>query len=164
MCRGEGQREKERISSRLPTECRAWYSTLSHDPEIMTQAKIKSRMLNWLSHPGTPLFIYFSERERDYASWEGQRERESSSRPPRCPPLIRKFKEKLHWGTWVAHSVVSDSWFWLRSWSQGCDIEPSVGSCLGFSLSFSLYTLPTHVLSLRKRKRKENFTESGDVM
>ena len=45
---GEGQRERKRISSGLPTEhgARCW--------EILTWAKIKSWTLNWLSHPGAP--------------------------------------------------------------------------------------------------------------
>lgn len=44
----------EGISSRLPTEHRSGYKAQSHDPEIMTQAEIKSQMLNRLSHSGTP--------------------------------------------------------------------------------------------------------------
>ena len=36
-------------------ESRTWF----HDPEIMTWAEIKSRTLNWLSHPGTPFFFFF---------------------------------------------------------------------------------------------------------
>ena len=59
VSRGEGQKEKERILSRLHTQrrarCRAW----SHNPGIMTWPKIKSRMLNRLSHPGTPAFLSF---------------------------------------------------------------------------------------------------------
>ena len=31
----------------------------SHDPEIMTWAEIKSRMLNWVSHPGAPRICVF---------------------------------------------------------------------------------------------------------
>ena len=49
-----GQREREKITSRLPSEPGAWY----HGPEIMTWAKTKSRMHNWLSHPGAPVFIW----------------------------------------------------------------------------------------------------------
>ena len=52
---GEEQQERERIPSRLPTECGAPLGAQSHDPEIMTWAKTKSWMLNWLSHSGTPL-------------------------------------------------------------------------------------------------------------
>lgn len=38
MSRGRGQRvrERKRILSRLPAECRASYRTQSHNPEIMT--------------------------------------------------------------------------------------------------------------------------------
>ena len=46
---GEGQRKKERISSRLPAEhgaqCRAWF----HNHGNMTWAVIKSQMLNWVT-------------------------------------------------------------------------------------------------------------------
>ena len=34
----------------------AQHGARSHDPEIMTWAEIKSRMLNWLSPPGAPIF------------------------------------------------------------------------------------------------------------
>ena len=53
-CRWEEQREKERISSWLPTECGASLRAQFYDPEIMTWAKTKSQTLNWLSHPGAP--------------------------------------------------------------------------------------------------------------
>ena len=39
---------------------------------------------------------------------------------------------------------MSNSWFWLRSWSQGCRIESRIrlhtecGACLGFPLSLSV--------------------------
>ena len=54
----EGEVEREIISSRLPVEHRAQsgLQLRSHDPEIMTCAKIKSQMLNQLSYPGTPKF------------------------------------------------------------------------------------------------------------
>ena len=51
-----------------------------------------------------------------------------------------------HWATQVS---LSNSWFWLRSWSQGCDLEPLVGLCttghgvcLGFLLCPSLCSSP----------------------
>ena len=43
---------RERISSRLHANCRAWLGTGSQDPEIMTWAEIKSQTLNRLSHTG----------------------------------------------------------------------------------------------------------------
>jgi len=46
---------RSRERGRLPTECRAQSRAWSHNPEIMTWAEIKSQMLNWLSHPSTPL-------------------------------------------------------------------------------------------------------------
>jgi len=67
--RGRGRR-RERILSRLHVQHRAWRGARSHDPEIMTWAKIKSQMLNRLSHPGTPLkdFFWFSLR-KSVLSW-----------------------------------------------------------------------------------------------
>ena len=52
--RGRGRR-RERIPGRLCAECGAWYGAWFHTPKSMTWAKIKSWMLNWLSHPGTPI-------------------------------------------------------------------------------------------------------------
>ena len=49
-----GQRERERISNRFPTECGAWPNAWSYNPEIMTWAEMKSQMLIWPSHPGVP--------------------------------------------------------------------------------------------------------------
>ena len=57
---GGGAEEKERISSRLPTESRASFKAGSHDPETMTWAEIKSQAFNQLSHPG-PLRISTSQ-------------------------------------------------------------------------------------------------------
>ena len=55
MCTGEGQKERERISSRLLAELGAQPGTQSNDPKIMTGAEIKSWTLNQLCHLGTPL-------------------------------------------------------------------------------------------------------------
>ena len=50
---GEMQRERERNPpSRLLAGHGAWRGAQSHNPEIMTWAKIKSWVLSWLSHPG----------------------------------------------------------------------------------------------------------------
>ena len=53
VSRGE-RGQSERISSRLHAGQGARCGTQSHDPEIVTWAKIKSQRLNQLSHPGTP--------------------------------------------------------------------------------------------------------------
>ena len=53
MSGGQGQKES-RILSEFHAQHRAWHGAPSHDPGIMTWAWIKSQMLNWLSHPGTP--------------------------------------------------------------------------------------------------------------
>ena len=44
--------ERERLLSKLYTQCRAQCGAWSHDPRIMTWAKIKSQMLHRLIHPG----------------------------------------------------------------------------------------------------------------
>ena len=62
FCGGGGaewERERERILSRLHSWNGVWCRAQSHNPEIMTWAEIKSRTLNWLSHPGTSLMWYF---------------------------------------------------------------------------------------------------------
>ena len=48
--RGGRGRERGRVLSRLHVQGRVWWQAQSHDPEIMTWAKIKRRLLNWLSH------------------------------------------------------------------------------------------------------------------
>ena len=60
VIQGEGQRERDRISSRLPTlsaQSPMWVSISG--TEIMTSAEIKSGKLNWLSHPGPPKMFNF---------------------------------------------------------------------------------------------------------
>ena len=49
--RGRG---RKRISSRLHTQHGAQHGAWTHNPEIMTWAKIKSQIFNWLSHPSAP--------------------------------------------------------------------------------------------------------------
>lgn len=50
----EGQRDRERISSKCPTEWGARCGARSHNLEIMTPVEIKSWMLNQLRNPGAP--------------------------------------------------------------------------------------------------------------
>ena len=38
----------------------AWFGAWSHDPEIMTWAKIKSWTFSWLSHPGAPYHFNYN--------------------------------------------------------------------------------------------------------
>ena len=68
----------------------------------------------------------------------------------------------------------NNSWFQLRSWSQGRGIKPQVGFCvergvclrfilfLSLSLSFSLCLSPQLVLSLKKKKKKKKWHVSRD--
>ena len=67
--------------------------------------------------------------------------------------------EKKNRGAWGAQSVseMSNSWFQLRSWSQGCEIEPCI--CLGSSLSFYLYLPPHTLCSLSLSKQKQKFSQ-----
>lgn len=51
-------RERDRINSRLSTECGAHHKAQSHHPEILTRAEIKSHVLNPRS-PGRPSPSYF---------------------------------------------------------------------------------------------------------
>ena len=52
---GRGAKRKgERISITLLAECPAWCVAQSHNSGIMAWAKIKSQMLNPVSHPGAP--------------------------------------------------------------------------------------------------------------
>ena len=54
---GGGERKAARVGeipSRLRAQCWTWRGAWSHDCEIITWAKIKSQMFNWLTHPGTP--------------------------------------------------------------------------------------------------------------
>ena len=53
------ERDRERGRETPQTEQGAQHRAQSHDPEIMTSAKIKSQSLNQLSHPGAPTFLYF---------------------------------------------------------------------------------------------------------
>ena len=48
------------ILSRLHTQCGAQCGTWTHDTEIKTWAEIESWMLNWLSHPGAPVWFFFN--------------------------------------------------------------------------------------------------------
>ena len=54
-CGGRGKVQgRERILSRFHPQCGAQHRAWSYDPEIMSQATIKSWMLNQLKHPGDP--------------------------------------------------------------------------------------------------------------
>ena len=53
------ERGREGIPSRLHSLHSVWHRAQSHDCKIMTWAEIKSQILNWLSHPGVPVFLVF---------------------------------------------------------------------------------------------------------
>jgi len=57
---GGAEGEGETVLSRLPTKHRARRGAGSHDPEIVTRAETKSWTRNWLSHPGAPKILFFS--------------------------------------------------------------------------------------------------------
>ena len=48
-----GREEGERISSQLHVEREAWHGAPSHNPEVVTWAKVKNQTLNQPSHPGS---------------------------------------------------------------------------------------------------------------
>ena len=54
----KGQRERERIASRLWAEHGAQRGARSHNPEITTWAEIKNRLLSRLSHPAAFLISF----------------------------------------------------------------------------------------------------------
>ena len=54
MHSSEVGRARERKKTSSDTQCKAPHETWSRDPEIMTWAKTRSWMPNWLCHPGTP--------------------------------------------------------------------------------------------------------------
>ena len=66
------------------------------------------------------------------------------------------FKNNYSRGTWM----VSNSWFWPRSWCQGHEIEPRVGvdagygACFRFSLPFPMPLPCSHSPFVSKRKRR----------
>lgn len=57
---GEGQQEREGENLEHDPQCGACDRAWSHDSEIVTWAKIKSQMLNRLSHPGCSLSLCLS--------------------------------------------------------------------------------------------------------
>ena len=65
---GEGQRGRERISSKFHTLCKcgAQHGARYHNHEIVTWAKIKSQMLNQLSHHGATRMSVFKWKEGIY--------------------------------------------------------------------------------------------------
>ena len=52
-----GRAEGERLSSRAPFQ----------DPKITTWAKTKSQMLNWLHHPGAPIFVLQKKKFKPFS-------------------------------------------------------------------------------------------------
>ena len=60
---GEGQRDTERVPSRLhAASAESDLGLKLPNCEITTWAEIKSQMLNWLSHPGAPFFLHILDR------------------------------------------------------------------------------------------------------
>ena len=86
------ERQREWISSRLLAGYRAWSRAWSHNPEIMI--KIRSWILNQLSHPGPPS----SWLDFDYMSVAG------TSQKWCCPCLIAHSQ--------VAHPISLTHYWW----------------------------------------------------
>ena len=88
-----GQKEKTKISSRLIDSDMGSIP----DHEIMTWAEIKSRMLNWLGHPGAPIHQHFYERSH--------------------VAFITNVTRASGWLIWLLIQL------WLRSWSLGLWVQ-----------------------------------------
>ena len=75
------------------------------------------------------------------------------------PGSILSYMHSLWWQLGGSVSWASDSWSWLRSWTQGGEIAPCIGLrahwgvCLRFSLSLSLCPSPL-VCSLSPSQNK----------
>ena len=67
MSAGGGRGERKKLLGRLQAQCGAHYRSWSHDPGIMTRAKIKTRMLTDLPTqvPNTVLILK-RKREREH--------------------------------------------------------------------------------------------------
>ena len=82
------------------------------------------------------------------------------------PPSIAKSRH--YWPLYKGHEVPgwlsrlgTQCWLWLRSWSQGCEIQPCGvrlltrhGVCLRFSLCPSLCTIPSPSLKQQQRYKR----------
>ena len=79
------ERGRERIPSRLHTQCRAQCRTQSHHAEIMTWAKIKSQILNWLSH--STIFMQPIDTTLPLATMTGPPAPTKPTSPLICIPL-----------------------------------------------------------------------------
>ena len=125
----ERERERERILNRLHVQCGAWCGARSHSYEIMTRAKIKSRMLNQLSHPGAPIHlhftlfyiiiclyikkifnVYFWDTHTHSTSREGQKKRETQN-PKQAPSSELSAQNPMQ----VLNSQTARSWPELKS-------------------------------------------------
>ena len=67
-------------------------------------------------------------------------------------------KNNFRWDAWVVQLVVSDSWFWLRPWSQGLEIEPYLGLHTVWSLLriLCLSYPPQHLSNKINKSLKNN--------
>ena len=122
---GRTGRGRERILRRIHVHCGYRCGTGSQDPGIRIWAKIKSQMLNWLSHPDTPFWFIF-DISNSMIDWfitclfflrwrerhthrvqvgEGRREREAQNlkQAPGSEPSARS-------PTWGLNSQTARSW------------------------------------------------------
>ena len=132
---GEDQRDRER--ERIPSRVCAISpkSDMGIDPmncKIMTWAEIESRMLNWLSHPGTPKKQHFKSVGKDSFWWVGETPvnsfRRSTLEPCFIPYTERNLTQikrlnaknkiiKKEWDTisfWVCNRSIKNLKIWKR--------------------------------------------------
>lgn len=85
--------------------------------------------------------------------------------PPTNSEIITNSVKSYRVPGWF--SVLFDSWFQLRSWFQGCEMEPRVGlgtgrgPCLRFSPSLSLCSFPLALKNVRKGSLMKNDSAEG---
>ena len=145
----ERGREKERISSRLPTQDGAWYRAGSQDPKTMTWAEIQNQSLDQLSHPGTPGNYIFlnghkivvhlrstNERNLYYnddfrGKWVKNRASSVNTWTQHSHPMVQRFCNSWRGGQWrkVKHS--SHTWwiYTVTTFVSGADVLSVFNLC-----------------------------------
>ena len=166
----EGEGENLQADLLLSTQLR---QALIPDPEIMTWIKIKSWLLNWLSHPGIPkskVIISNTGKRSIMCSFllTGCRWGKSASLCEKEPKDYGKHHMRVRSEVWLRTAEVEIglrstvgwawySWFQLRCWSQDHGNSPMSGSTLSAKSSWDSLSLSPpfllHSLFLSKRNR-----------
>ena len=132
----------QRILSRLHAHHGTWHGAWSNNPDIMTWAKLKSGMLNWLSHPSILMKIIFvhilfpvplkNNTHSGAPGWLSQLSVQLFiSFFFLKKYFIYLFMREREAGTWVEGEAGSLWGVWCRTWSQDPRIMTwAKGSCL----------------------------------